>query len=227
MLDIQLRPLKDRLFDPLCAVVPRSVTPGQLTLAAFAAGIASCIAAANGLPFCAVAFWIANRSLDCLDGAVARHRGESSDLGGFLDLMGDFIIYSAIPISCVSSLPVINSTSGVQRRWLAVAVVEATFHINNFVLFFVAALTEKHKAAASREDVTHRLGSKAKELTSLSMKPALVEGAESAAIFTLMLAQPSLTEILCWILSCGVAIGTVQRVAWVVTALSRDVAAAK
>ncbi|KAI4273163.1 MAG: hypothetical protein LQ337_004835, partial [Flavoplaca oasis] len=36
-------------------------------------------------------FWILNRALDCLDGALARHRGTASELGGFLDLLGDFI----------------------------------------------------------------------------------------------------------------------------------------
>jgi len=98
-----------------------------------------------------------------------------------------------------------------QKQWLAVAIVESTFHINNFILFFVAALTEKTKNVKDSR-VT-------KELTSVSMRPALVEGAESGALFTLMLAMPGYTEILCWLLSCGVAIGIVQRVVWIVGAL--------
>lgn len=219
MFDLQLRPLKDRLFDPLCAFVPGSVTPGQLTLAAFLVGVASCVAAANDFKSYAVGLWIVNRCLDCLDGAVARRRDESSDLGGFLDLTGDFIVYSAVPICCALSLPIVTSPTELRRTWLAVGFVEATFHINNFVLFYVAALTEKQKAAAAENGRNGRAGPHIKELTSLSMKPALVEGVESAAIFTIMLVQPSLTEILCWTLGCGVAIGTLQRIAWVVAAL--------
>ena len=211
MFDIQLRPLKDRIFDPICKTIPQSITPLQITFLAFISGVISCIAAASGSPMYATIFWILNRSLDCLDGAVARQRNQSSDLGGFLDLLSDFIIYSAIPICCTLGSASALSTSNLQKQWLAVAIVESTFHINNFILFFVAALTEKTKNVKESR-VT-------KELTSVSMRPALVEGAESGAFFTLMLAMPGYTEVLCWLLSCGVAIGIVQRVVWVVGAL--------
>jgi len=104
-----------------------------------------------------------------------------------------------------------------------VACSEASFHVNNFVLFYIAAITEKQKAAnavSNGKSKTFELGEKrVKELTSLSMKPALVEGAESGLIFTIMLIKPEWTEALCWMLTVGVAIGTVQRVLWVVDVL--------
>lgn len=216
MFDITLRPLKDNYIDPLCAVIPRQISPLQLTFAAFICGVGSCGAAASGSTFWAVWLWMLNRLLDCLDGAVARQRGESSDLGGFLDLLSDFIIYSAIPICCAIGLLDVHGSGGI-RRWLAVAIVEATFHINNFVLFYVAGVAEKRKAAAatsgpSKEDKAAKCN--VEELTSLIMRPALVEGAESGLVFTIMLAFPARTEILCWLLAGGVIVGITQRVLW-------------
>jgi phosphatidylglycerophosphate synthase len=37
--------------------------------------------------------------LDCLDGSLARNRNAVTDLGGFLDLFNDFIVYSLLPIA--------------------------------------------------------------------------------------------------------------------------------
>lgn len=224
MLDITLRPLKDKVFDPLCSLIPQSITPGQLTFAALITGLLSCIAASQQAPFAAVSLWLLNRALDCLDGAIARQRNQSTDLGGFLDLLGDFVIYSLIPICCALGGGAEELTvSQTQLLWAAVACSEASFHVNNFVLFYIAAITEKQKAAnAVSNGKSNSAGSgekRVKELTSLSMKPALVEGAESGLIFTVMFIKPEWTEVLCWILTVGVAIGTVQRVLWVIDVL--------
>lgn len=219
MLDISLRPLKDKIFDPLCSTIPTSISPLQITGAAFLSGGTSCIAAALGHPQPALFLWILNRVLDCLDGAVARQRKQSSDLGGFLDLLSDFIIYSTIPICCALGLGTTSNPVILQRRWLAVAIAESSFHVNNFVLFFVAAVTERKKAEKVKQGEKEDAG--VKELTSVSMRPALVEGTESGVIFTLMLAMPAWTEALCWILAAGVLVGIAQRVHWTVVALSK------
>lgn len=220
MFDILLRPLKDQTFDPLCSVIPKSISPLQITGAAFVSGAASCVAAVFSRPWLSFSLWIFNRILDCLDGAVARQRGQSSDLGGFLDLLSDFVIYSAIPICCALGHTTAMDQASLQRRWFAVAAAEASFHVNNFVLFFVAAVTERKKTAEAKEGAEGK-GASAKELTSVSMRPALVEGMESGVLFTLMLALPEWTEILCWVLSAGVTIGIAQRVSWTVVALSK------
>ena len=99
MFDIHLRSLKDRIFDPCCRYVPSRTTPLQVTAAAFISGLVSCYYASIASVSASVILWILNRALDCLDGALARHRKTASDLGGFIDLLGDFIIYSLLPIS--------------------------------------------------------------------------------------------------------------------------------
>ncbi|KAL8881900.1 MAG: hypothetical protein Q9192_007691, partial [Flavoplaca navasiana] len=169
MFDLPLRPLKDTLFTPLCAYIPLPIKPLHITFLAFISGLLSCYILAFSSPTSLqpssssyqpkhanttlpLIFWILNRALDCLDGALARHRGTASELGGFLDLLGDFIVYSLLPISIAWGTSSSSSSSSVldfgagrdrERVWLSVAILEATFHVNNFVLFYVAALVEK------------------------------------------------------------------------------------
>ncbi|KAG7004479.1 hypothetical protein G7Y79_00025g057650 [Physcia stellaris] len=202
MFDVQLRSLKDSIFDPCCRYIPPSISPLHITAAAFVAGLTACYTASHHNIPSSLFLWLLNRALDCLDGTLARHRKSASDLGGFLDLLGDFIVYSLIPISLAISHP---------EAWDAVAVLEASFHVNNFVLFYVAAIAEKQAAAK---------GEKSKELTSVVMKPALVEGMESGLLFTAMLAYPERLRLLAWVMAFLVGLGICQRVAWTFSALS-------
>ncbi|KAL8724241.1 MAG: hypothetical protein Q9166_008058 [cf. Caloplaca sp. 2 TL-2023] len=165
----------------------------------------SCIFATKQEVGLSLAFWALNRLLDSLDGALARHRKIASDLGGFLDLLGDFIVYSLLPIATTKGYDDTSAT------WRAVAILEATFHVNNFILFYVAAVAEKSQAKSAKES---------KELTSLMMRPALIEGLESAMIFTLMLAFPTSICTLSWTMAVLVSVGIVQRTFWVVRALA-------
>jgi phosphatidylglycerophosphate synthase len=224
MFDINLRPVKDTLFDPICSLIPHFISPLHITGAAFVCGIACCVAAMQVNRSWAVGLWILNRGLDCLDGAVARQRQTQSDLGGFLDLLGDFIVYSAIPICCTlgnNTLAPAEDLDQVQRRWLAVATAEATFYVNCFVLFFLAGVAEKVASEETQRSTSKTQSARSKELTTLSMKPALVEGFESGLAFTCMLAAPRWTEITCWLLSAGVMVGIVQRTKDVVYVLRK------
>ena len=205
MFDIRLRVLKDGIFQPLCRYIPSYIAPVHITFAAFVAGILACYSASQKRISISLFLWGLNRVLDCLDGTLARHLGIASDLGGFLDLLGDLIVYSLIPPAIAAGW---KSTAG---GWRAVAILEASFHINNFVLFYIAAVAEKWGAKG---------GNKSQELTSVTMKPALIEGMESGLLFTTMLVWPSMIEQWCWIMACLVAVGTTQRIAWVVPALS-------
>jgi phosphatidylglycerophosphate synthase len=168
--------------------------------------------------FQALIFWSFNRLLGGLDGAVARNRGKESEIGAFLDLLGSFWIYSTIPISCglaVSALDDLKQPfthlAPSDSPWLSIAVLEAMFHIHNFVLFYAAAAIEKHKQAGKNPT---------NELTNIAMRPALVESFESGVIFTLMLAWPRRIEALCWAMVLLMAVGTIHRLQWSLSALS-------
>lgn len=212
MFDITLRPLKDDLFTPLSRHIPQCITPHHITAAALLSGLMSCAFACTSYRVLSLLAWVVNRSLDCLDGTVARHRNQQSDLGGFLDLLGDFIVYALIPIAIAFGAGW-TGCHGNFADYLVVALLEASFYLNNFVLFYIAALVEKSNAQG--------LQRQKEEVTSLAMRPALVEGSESGVFFTLMLAMPQYLAPLCWVMFVGVAFGTCQRVTWLITALGR------
>ena len=73
MFDARLRPLVDRILDPVGAFVARrGVTANQVSFAGFGLGIAAVIAVGLVFEIAAVVVIIANRVCDGLDGAVAR-----------------------------------------------------------------------------------------------------------------------------------------------------------
>lgn len=200
MFDISLRQVKDRLFLPVVPLLSPSLSPNHITFIAFVVGLCTCIAATSPhFGYLAVHLWLLNRFLDNLDGVLARSRKVASELGGFLDLLSDFIVYSAIPISIAYGQYVANGPEWfTASAFLSITILESTFHVNNFVLFYIAAVS-----------ATKQKG----ELTSLTMKPALIEGFESGLIFTAMFIWPEYVVAMSWAMSCGVIIGTVQRVA--------------
>jgi phosphatidylglycerophosphate synthase len=201
MFDISLRPLAGRVIDPLASRIPTFITPNLITCLGFCSGLLSCYCTRRNASTSALIYWFLNRLLDSLDGALARHRRISSARGGFLDLLCDFIIYSLIPLSIS-----LRGPSTIPNELVAVAVLEISFHVNNFVLFYSAAV------AADRD---------AEELTSVTMRPALIEGFESGLIFTVMLAKPGWLEVLSWGMAVAVFLGVVQRSVEVWFALGR------
>ena len=209
MFDIALRRWKDSLADPVARIIPNWISPTQVTGAAFVAGLLACFTAATSVSNAlAVSLWAANRLLDSVDGSLARHRKVASDLGGFLDLLSDFIIYSMLPVAIAY-----GQDKGLYHiDWVSVATLEATFHVNNFILFYSAAM------AAQKDD---------QELTSVTMRPALIEGFESGLLFTAMLIWPQYINTWARIMSVGVVIGIFQRTLAVVTVLGSKAVAQK
>lgn len=222
MLDLTLRSTKESLLTPVCHLIPSSVSPTHLTLAGFFFGLACCFSAIFSSSSIAthdvtltLCLWTVNRLLDSLDGSLARSRESAMETGGFLDLLCDFIIYSLIPPAVACGEDRYRSTVvGLSAiDWRSVAFLEATFHINNFVLFYVAAVAAKVQSQGGKQKST--------DLTSLIMKPALVEGFESAIAFTLMLTFPNHIESLTWGMGCAVLIGIVQRLFYIIPVLKQ------
>ncbi|KAA8645262.1 CDP-alcohol phosphatidyltransferase family protein [Aspergillus tanneri] len=198
MFDFRLRLVKEQVLGPLCRFIPKVIEPIHLTLLAFCFGIASCyIVAFHHYSGHGIWMWLLNRFLDGLDGSLARSRRIASRAGGFVDLLCDFSVYSLIPISVAQ-----GASSDRPVDWRAIAFLEAAFHINNFVLMYAATVEENMPNSSD-------------DLTSFTMRPALVEGVESAIWFTAMLAFPYYIEMLCWTMSLAVLVGVAQRTAYI------------
>lgn len=196
MLDLLLRPWKDSILGLIAHQI--TLTPTQITLLAFALGLCIPLLSARNHPALAAVFFLLNRTFDGLDGLVARHQNKATELGGFLDIVCDFTVYSLIPLGVAHN----SNNDGWATAWLL-----ASFHINNTILFYIAAVMEKFRAQ--------------REVTALTMRPALVEGAESSILFLVMLLWPAWYSWVASIMTALVVFGCFQRVAWACNVLPR------
>lgn len=197
MLDLRLRPLKERFLEPVAARLARRVGANAVTAAALVITLGAATLAATGQPIAAVVAWLFGRLLDGLDGPIARHRGAASDFGGYLDMVADTIGYTAVPIGVAL---------GIDERttWIAVAVLLGMFFINTISWSYLSAVLEKRGAGASATG----------ELTTITMPPALVEGTETIVLFSLFLAFPQWAAWLFTAMAAMVAVNVAQRLAW-------------
>lgn len=197
MLDLRLRPAKDRLLEPAARLLATHVGPLAITAASLGVSLAAAGLAAAGQPLAALGAWLGGRLLDGLDGPVARRRGEASDLGGYLDMLADTVGYAAVPIGV--ALGVDDRTT-----WIAVGVLLGMFFVNAISWSYLAAVLEKRGAGAST----------AGESTTITMPPALVEGTETIVVFSLFVALPQWASWTFALMAALVAVNVVQRLVW-------------
>ena len=109
MLDARLRRLIDPPLDRLCAPLARyGLSANLATAVGFAIGLAAMAAIAAQAYGLGLGLLLLNRLLDGLDGALARRQG-ITDLGGFLDIVCDFIVYAGVPIAFALADPGANA----------------------------------------------------------------------------------------------------------------------
>ena len=200
MFDAALRRVIDAPLDRLGASLARAgIRADTVTLTGFAIGMLAVPALWLQAYAVALACVILNRIADGLDGPIARHTGPS-DLGGYLDIVGDFIFYSAVPFGFALADPGANG--------LAAAFVIFSFIGSGASFLAFAAI------AAKRGLSTTAQGRK-----SLYYLGGLMEGAETIAFLVLICAVPSWFVPAAWIFGALCWISTAGRVASVWTTL--------
>lgn len=198
MLDNVLRMPKEMVMEPLAKAMP-GVSPTAVTVTACLIGVASGAAAACQQFGLALGLWGVNRLLDGLDGTLARVNGKQSDLGGYLDLILDMVVYAAIPLGLAlgSNLPGI---------YLALAVLFASFYVNSATWMVLSSLLEKRCQGAKERG----------ELTTVTIPRGLIEGLETFIFYSLFLIFPQWLIVLFSLMAGLVVITSVQRVAWAI-----------
>ncbi len=155
MFDPAMRRLIDRPLDRIGAGLARlGVSANMVSVAGFAIGLAAMVALAFRHDLLALALIMANRTADGLDGAVARHAG-ITDLGGYLDIVLDFLFYSGVvfafavgrPDDALAAAFLIFSFVGTGTAFLAFAIMAAKRGITSEArgrksLFYIGGLTE-------------------------------------------------------------------------------------
>lgn len=109
MFDARLRPLIDPPLNRAGAKLARlGVSADVVTATGFVFGLGAMTAIAAGFTLTGLVLLLLNRLGDGLDGAVAREAG-LTDLGGFLDIVLDFIIYSGLVFAFACADPAANA----------------------------------------------------------------------------------------------------------------------
>lgn len=166
-------------------LVKTGLSANFVTLTAVVVGLAVLIPLALQNYTLALALIVVNRLLDALDGAVARHNG-ITDLGGFFDVVGDFIFFGAVVLGFALAD---SDANALAAAWLLFAFMGAEA---SFLAY--AALAEKHN-----------FHTKSQGQKSMFFLGGLVEEVETIAAFVLACLFPHwfpwiavIFGVLCW-----------------------------
>jgi phosphatidylglycerophosphate synthase len=174
----------------------RRVRPAWLTAAGLGAGAGACVAAAESAWAVALVLWLLNRALDGLDGPLARRRG-ATELGGVLDFVADFVVYSGFVVGVAIVHPAAR---------LACVALLAAYLVNNVALLSFSSVIE-------------RLGLALGDERSLRLTTGLAEGAETIVVYVLFCLLPGSSATIAWAFAAAVAVTAIQRVGQAVVIL--------
>lgn len=171
MYDHLLRIPKRTLLLPLAKRM--TLSPNTLTGVGLLFGLAAALFCVFGFFRAALVFWVFNRLLDGLDGEVARAQKSQTDLGGYLDILSDLLVYAAIP----AGLALYHNNSTV---WFATVFMLSSFYLNVGSWMYLSSILEKRGQGAEASG----------EVTTVAMPKGLIEGGETALFFTFFLLFP-------------------------------------
>ena len=190
MFDAALR----RLIDPPLDAAGRrlaatGVSANAVTVGGFLVGILAVPALAAGRYDLALLAILANRLGDGLDGAIARSVGPS-DLGGYLDIVLDFIFYSAVVLGIALGRPD-------HALWAAFLIFSFVGTGSSFLAYAIVAAKRGVTTASRGRKSIYYLG-------------GLAEGGETIAAFVLVCLFPDafpwiagVFGAMCWITTAG------------------------
>ncbi len=192
MIDSRLLPLQRAVLErPARLIAATGISADMLSAIGFLVGLAACIALANGQFMVALVLIIANRTLDGLDGAVARIVGPTNR-GAFLDIAFDFVFYALVPLGFAIHDPSANA--------LAAAVLITSFvgTGSSFLAFSVIATKQgKHAGSFPMKGIYYAGG--------------LAEGFETIAFFLAMCLLPASFAALAYIFAAICVVTTLVR----------------
>ena len=192
-----IRPAVDALAAPLARA---GVEANTVTGLALALGFGAAALIANGFFALGGVLIVLSRAFDALDGAVARQT-HATDLGGFLDIVLDFVFYASIPLAFALADPAHNA--------LAAAVLLAAFvgTGSSFLAFAVIAAKRKSDNLAYPNKSFYFLG-------------GLTEGFETLLCFIAMCCWPGYFSELAWGFAALCVVTLVTRIVWGVRAFA-------
>ena len=98
MFDRQIQKHTQRPLQYIAKLFLKFISPNQMTLIGFSFGVLMCLSIIIDQYLIAIIFLFLNRLSDGLDGAMARLQ-TPTPLGGYLDIVLDFLIYGGFVLS--------------------------------------------------------------------------------------------------------------------------------
>lgn len=200
MLDAPLRGLID---PPLGRLASRLADAGlgadQATWTGFALGLGAVVLIALEAYLAGLLLILLNRLFDGLDGAIARRTG-LTDLGGFLDIVLDFIFYAGVPLGFALADPDRNALPAAFLLWSFMGTA------SSFLAYAIMA--------AKRGLETDLRGRK-----SLYYLGGLTEGSETLGAFLLACLVPDAFPVIAWVFGALCWLTTTTRIAIAVQTL--------
>lgn len=173
------------------------VGPNTVTLAGWGAGAAACVAAALGWWPAALVLWLTNRTLDGLDGPIAR-AGTPTERGGFLDIVADFTVYAGFVVAVAIAVP---------DARLACLFLLAAYYVSGTAFLATSSLMERRRQKFGDE-------------RSLRFVGGLAEGTETVIVYVLFCIFPGNAALIAWLFAAAVGITAVQRINFGIRLLS-------
>jgi phosphatidylglycerophosphate synthase len=196
MFDERLRETKEVVFIKLVLRLRLNrIHPLWLTAVAFLFGLLAVLFLWQQAYLWGLLFWWLNRIFDGLDGTVARVESLQTDLGGYLDILSDFVIYALVPISLVLANPTTPA-------FIALAFLLSAFYVNGASWMYLSAILEKRRWLQPGQK------------TSVNMPAGLIGGGETIVFYSAFIIWPDYLIILFAIMALLVAATIIQRVLW-------------
>lgn len=200
-----LDPLARRVIDPPLNAAGQwlaglGLSANAMTISGFVIGIGAATAVALEHYILGLGLFGLNRLADGLDGALARATTRT-DLGGYLDIVLDFLVYAGFVLGFAVAQP---------GNALPAAILLTGF-MGTATTFLTFAIF-----AAKRGIETERRGAK-----SLYYLGGLTEGTETIALFVLFCLLPDWFALLAYVFAAGCAVTTVSRILLAIRAFAR------
>jgi len=201
--DSRLRPLIDPPLERAARRLDRLGVPADgLTIAGLVVGLLAAAAIVIGQFAAALVLVALNRLADGLDGPLARRQGPTA-IGGYYDIVFDFLFYGAVPLAFAFHDPAANA--------LAAAVLLAGFYANGATFLAFSAF------AARAGRTTEAQGRKA-----IYYFAGITEGAETIAAFLAMCLFPAAFAAIAYVFGALCFVSAAARIVMVREALSRE-----
>jgi len=190
MLDSHLRPFIDPTLNAIGRFLAKyGVSANFITLSGFIIGLLAVPFIINQQYTVALVLIGINRLFDGIDGGIARQT-KLSDFGGFLDIVCDFIFYSAIVFAFALARPH-------EALWGVFLVFSFIGPITSFLAYAIIAAKHQHITTVRGTKSFYHLG-------------GICEGTETMAVLMLMCLFPSafamiclVYGMLCWLTTLG------------------------